>query len=209
MPADPGRWQPLSPTEVADLFRGVSWPWWIAGGWAIDLHVGHRTREHGDIDVLVLRDDQVAVREALDGWDVHAADPPGSLRPWRPGEVLPPRVHDVWCRRAPDSPWSLQVMIDDARDGLWTYRRDARIARPVAELDGGAAGGDPRVLAAEVQLLQKSRSPRPKDEADLLAVREALTGPQRDWLVQALTVVAPAHPWLDRLGEGSREPSGG
>ncbi len=194
-----GRWDPLTPAGVAEVLSGFDRPWWIAGGWAIDAHVGHQTREHGDIDVLVLREDQLALQGRLGGWDLQAADPPGALRPWRPGEVLPEAVHDIWCRRTPTSPWCLQIMVDDAENGLWRYRRDARIRRPVVALDGPASGDGQRVLAPEVQLLHKSRNPRPKDEADLLAVRPSLSPTRKRWLKEALSLVAPGHPWLGCL----------
>ncbi|CAA9347822.1 MAG: hypothetical protein AVDCRST_MAG34-1360 [uncultured Nocardioidaceae bacterium] len=199
MPTDPGPWKPMTPSEVAGLLGGVDFPWWVAGGWAIDLFLGRQTRDHDDIDVLILRDDQGAMQQALSGWDLHAADPPGSLRHWRAGEVLSAGVHDIWCRRDPGSPWSLQIMIDDAQDGMWQYRSDNRITRPVSELDGNAVGDAARVLAPEVQLLQKSRSPRPKDEADFRAVRRMLGIDQRDWLVSSLTLVSPTHHWLTQL----------
>lgn len=77
---DLGRWDPLTPAEVAEVLRGLDPPWWLAGGWAIDLHVGRQTREHADTDVLVLRDDLPAVQQHLAGWDLHAADPRGTLR---------------------------------------------------------------------------------------------------------------------------------
>ena len=65
--------------------------------------------------------------------------------PWRPldpavlpdllGEVLPPSVHDVWCRPTPASPWALQLMIDDSDGEDWVYRRDPRLRRPKDEAD--------------------------------------------------------------------------
>jgi hypothetical protein len=189
----------MTPVEVADLLGQLPCPWWIVGGWAIDLHLGHQTREHADIDVLILRKDQATVQRELRGWDLHAADPPGTLRPWAPGEVLPAEVHDVWCRRDPTSPWCLQIMIDDATDGVWTYRREPRIQRPVSELDGPASDAGRRVLAPEVQLLQKSKNPRDKDEADFVAVRASLSSAQKTWLAASLSVVSPGHPWLGHL----------
>ncbi len=199
MTAELGTWDPMTPDEVIDLLGPATFPWWIAGGWAIDLHLGRQTRHHDDIDVLVLREDQLSLQRALPGWDLHAADPPGSLRPWRADEVLPAEVHDVWCRPTRDAPWSLQVMIDDAPNGVWTYRRDHRITRPVPELDGNARGGHPRVLAPEIQLLQKSKAPRPKDEADFALVETLLDHTQRSWLKRSLTLTSPTHPWLARL----------
>ncbi|MGZ4472804.1 MAG: nucleotidyltransferase domain-containing protein, partial [Nocardioidaceae bacterium] len=114
-----GTWEPLSPSEVARVLSGMPCRWWIAGGWAIDLHLGRQRRAHADVDVLFLRADQLAVQRHLAGWDLQAADPPGSLRPWTEGELLPAGVHDVWCRRSPSSPWCLQLMIDDAEDDVW------------------------------------------------------------------------------------------
>jgi len=189
----------MTPAEVASVLARLKGPWWIAGGWAVDLHVGHQTREHADIDVVILREDQGALHHALPGWDLHAADPPGSLRPWPSEERLPDEVHDIWCRRTPRSPWSLQVMIDDARAGVWTYRRDPRISRPVADLDGRASNARRRVLTPEVQLLYKSRDPRPKDHADLVTLQPHLDADQRSWLRVALPLVCPGHPWLELL----------
>lgn len=82
MDRDLGSWEPLSPREVSAALGGMPRPWWIAGGWAIDLHLGQETRAHADTDVLVLRDDQLEVQRRLVGWDLQAADPPGTLRPW-------------------------------------------------------------------------------------------------------------------------------
>ena len=59
-----GRWQPWHPREVAAFFAELDAPWWIAGGWAIDLFLGRQTREHEDIDVQILRRDQHAVTSA-------------------------------------------------------------------------------------------------------------------------------------------------
>lgn len=196
MEPDLGPWDPLTPAEVVEVLGGLGAPWWVAGGWAIDLHVGRRTREHADTDVLVLRHDLPLVQRHLAGWDLHAADPPGTLRPWAPGEVLPAHVHDVWCRPAPTGPWTWQLMVCDAPDGTWTYRRDPRITRPVAELAGPASDAARLVLAPEVQLLHKSARPRPKDEADLLVALPHLDGTRRRWLREALATVAPDHPWL-------------
>lgn len=194
-----GVWEPLSPAEVSEVLAGTACDWWIAGGWAIDLHLGRQTRAHADIDVLILRPDQLVIQSRLGGWDLHAADPPGSLRPWREGEVLGTDVHDIWCRRAPGEPWCLQLMIDDVSDGEWVYRRDPRIRRPVAGLAGRASNRDRRVLTPEVQLLQKSAAPRDKDEADFLAAHGTLGPSERRWLRESLSVVSPSHPWLHHL----------
>ena len=201
MPADIGEWQPLTVDAVTELLAGLDARWWIAGGWALDLHLGRQTRPHNDIDVLVLREDLPGVRERLRGWDLHAADPPGAgvLRPWPEDEVLPADLHDVWCRPSPASPWALQLMVDDTVGGEWVFRRDRRIHRPVAELSGPASTAARPVLAPEMQLLYKSRGLRPKDVEDFHRVVGALDAPRRTWLRRTLSLVSPDHDWLASL----------
>lgn len=83
----------------------------------------------------------------------------------------------------------------DAAGRWWVYRRDTRVRRTVQSLFGPASRHGCPVLAPEVQLLYKSAPPRARDEADFYAVRDALSPAQRQWLVNALELTAPTHPW--------------
>lgn len=194
-----GPWDPMRPEEAAAEFGSWNVPWWVAGGWAIDLLLGHQSRVHGDLDILILRRDQALVREHLRDWDVHAADPPGTLRPWTAGETLPSAVHDIWCRRSASSPWAFQLMIDDTDGGDWLFRRDNRVRRPLQALSGRASTADLAVLAPEVQLLYKSKDPRAKDVADFRAALSRLAAGERNWLRTALETVSPHHAWIQEL----------
>lgn len=197
MDAQPG-WAPLTPEEVSDLFSAAGFRWWIAGGWAIDLFVGHQTREHGDIDVEILRRDQASARALLSGWDLWAASPPGELRPWGPGEPLPAAAHDVWCREAEGGPWRLQLMIGESRDGMWAFRRDTSLTRPFGEVVLSTDDGIP-FLSPEIQLLYKAKDPAPKDDADFLIVLPLLDDDRREWLLTQLRRRYSCHRWLLRL----------
>jgi hypothetical protein len=108
-----GSWKPVTPAEVAEIFSGGKAQWWIAGSYAIELAAGRPIRGHVDIDVLMLRRDQLAVQPSLPGWQWQAADPPGSLRPWPPGGQLGVGVPDIWCRPGPSEPRRIQVMLDE------------------------------------------------------------------------------------------------
>lgn len=203
------QWRPWSPQQVAALFARLPAPWWIAGGWAIDLFLGRQAREHQDIDVQILRRDQDDVQALFDTWDVQAAlQPPRDetwpFRTWRRGETLDPASHDIWCRPTPTQPWALQLMVADTREDMWLCRRSPAITRPLAAIGGISAEGIP-YLAPEIQLLYKAKSPRPKDEADFLAALPALDQERRRWLKTALATVHPQHAWLDLLEE---EPTG-
>ncbi|SDI42640.1 nucleotidyltransferase domain-containing protein [Nonomuraea jiangxiensis] len=191
-----GPWEAMSLPSVVELFRQAAVPWWVSGGYAVELAVGRAYRDHGDLDVSLLRRDHVAVRGLLSGWDCHVADS-GTLRPWPPGEVLPETAHDIWVREHPGGPWRFQLMLDEADGTDWVYRRDPRIRRALATLTIEEPGF--RRLAPEVQLLYKANDPRPKDEQDFTEVVPVLTGEQRHWLDTALRLTHPTHPWRERL----------
>ncbi len=169
----------------------------MGGGYAIEMAVGHSFREHGDVDIGMLRRDHLAVRDFLADWDCHAADPPGQLRPWPVGESLPPHVHDIWVRELGGDAWRFQLMLDESDGDTWVYRRNDRIRRPLAEVIG--SNSHPPRVTPEVQLLYKARGLRPKDEQDFLEALPVLNPVQRRWLRGALELEFGSHPWMARL----------
>lgn len=197
MTDDLGRWEPLSPDEAAVLFRDFPAPWWIAGGWALDLFIGQQSREHEDLDVEVLRRDQFALQRHLAGWDLQIAAS-GVLRPWRSGVEIEMGADSIWCRPAPEAPWALQVMFARAEGELWRYRRHQEITLPLDAIGLRTESGIP-YLIPEIQLLYKARGRRPKDEADFALIRPLLSADQRDWLAAALRASDPHNPWLTSL----------
>ncbi|MEP7214774.1 MAG: amino acid transporter [Anaerolineaceae bacterium] len=194
-----GAWDPLTPAEVDGLLVGLDVPWWIAGGYAIEAFAGKVFREHNDVDVGLLRRDQLATQHHLADWDLHAADPPGTLRPWLRGESLPPGVHDIWARRGPGVPWRFQLMLNESDGDDWLYRRDPRIRRALSTLTWRRDGIP--YLAPEVQLLFKAKAPRAKDEADFEAALPLLTDAKQRWLSDGLLLSEPASAWIARLTE--------
>ncbi|WP_351232821.1 hypothetical protein [Streptomyces sp. NPDC002133] len=139
--------------------------------------VGRELRPHGDLDVLALRRGQALVRDLLADWDLYVADPPGQaeLRPWPPGEALQPPLHDIWCRRTPEAPWSVQLMLDEAEGTQWASRRDPEVRLPIDRLGRTSKTGVP-YLAPKVQLFYKAKATRDKDETDFEAVLPLLGG---------------------------------
>ncbi|GAB3950045.1 hypothetical protein GCM10028832_02780 [Streptomyces sparsus] len=187
------------------MFVKAAFPWWIAGGHAIELAVGRELRPHADLDVLVLRRDQALARDLLADWDLYVADPPGQgqLRPWPSGEALPRPLHDIWCRRTPAAPWLVQLMLDEAEGDQWVSRRAPQIRLPLERLGRTSPAGIP-YLAPEVQLFYKAKATREKDETDFEAVLPLLDASQRLWLADAIEVIAPDHPWRLRLLPANR-----
>ena len=51
--------------DVKDALAARKLDWWLFGGWGLDAHVGHLTRDHGDVEFWVARTDGDAVRDAM------------------------------------------------------------------------------------------------------------------------------------------------
>jgi hypothetical protein len=186
---------PLDPAEVAGVLAGFDRPWWIAGGVGLDLWLGRATRAHGDVDVVVLRRDQIVLRQYLADWDLHYVTAAHTLEPWD-GARLELPVHEIWGRRAPPGPWQVEFLLNEAEDDRWLYRRDPSVS---LALDRAGADCGVPVLAPEIVLLYKAKEPRDRDEADFSVVAPELGPEQRSWLRAAIAGGHPAHPWLARL----------
>jgi len=199
---DLGRWEPLPVGEVVALFSGFTGLWWLAGGYAIELAVGRPVRAaHADVDVGVPRTDHLAVHDVLQGWELWAADPPGSLRRWPRGQQLARDVHDVWCRPQPACPWAMQIVVDETDGDQWVSRRDPTVRRPIASVIDYTARGIPYLTPA-VQLYYKSARQRPKDDVDFKAALPVLRREERRWLHARISETgATDHPWLADLSD--------
>jgi hypothetical protein len=198
-------WQPTTVAEAATLLRGAPFRWWIAGGHAIDQALNRPLRADIELNLLLLRADQMAVRDFLGDWDCHIADPPGTLRGWPPGESLRHGVFDVRVRRDPQDKWRLRLKLDPTDGDRWRSRRDARVTRPVAEL-GAADGQGTAFLAPEMLLYYRAARPKSWDHEDFDAVLPVLSGNQRAWLAHAIaTSWGRQHRWLPRLMEAAKD----
>lgn len=176
-------------------------PWWIAGGYAIELFVGRPIRVHGDLDVVVLRRDQRSVWKFLEGWDCSVAYQ-GELLQWADAQWLEPPYSDVWCRETSDGPWRLQVILLDAEGDEWLFKRNRSIGGALSELGLVSSDGVP-FLRPEIQLLYKARAETlEKDQQDFDAALPLLDERARRWLRDCLRVQFPdGHEWLSALGE--------
>jgi len=190
-------WRPVDPSTAAAWLSGLEVPWWIAGGWAIDLYVGQQHRPHLDIDIGILRRDLARILNALSSWEFFEAKD-GALRPLGVGDMPGSTVHSLWCRPINSSQWALELMLDEAIDDLWCYRRDPSIRRPFSTVVAHDASGIP-FLAPEIQLLYKARSLRQRDQVDFELVAPRLDAIARAWLVDSLERTEVGHPWISAL----------
>ena len=187
----------MQPHDVAKLLVGINVPWWVAGGWALDLFLGFQTRSHGDVDVGVLRRDVMDVIAGLSGWEFFEATSETLYRLDR-YECPRPDVNSLWCRPRSADGWSLELMLDEADADVWVFRRLPTIRMPLAGAIRRTPDGIP-YITPEIQLLYKARGPRPKDQDDFERVLERLGPCELVWLCEALSKVDPEHAWLTKL----------
>jgi hypothetical protein len=183
-------WESLCPADAVELLGDLDAPWWIAGGWSLDLFLGRQLRPHKDLDVAVLRRDQRCVFDALPGWELAVAHD-GELEPWD-GSLLPADRHGLWARPRGEERWQLELVLDEADGETWRYRRDARVTRPLDSL-GPSGGAQP----PEVALLYKAREPGRERSWDAVVPR--LGAEARAWLADAIAVAHPESPYRGRL----------
>lgn len=186
---------------IAARLQHFDKPWYIAGGWAIDLYIGSHTRAHKDIEVAVLREDQQYVRAYLNDWSFQKAVH-GQLQPWEQ-EFLALPIHEIHATHTVTGE-QLEILLNDVANERWTFRRDTRISLPLSLLRCTTSTGIP-YLAPEVVLLYKATQTREKDDADFYAVKPFLEEHRKQWLRDALTLHMPTHHWilaLEKEGEG-------
>ena len=188
-----GAWQPLGRHEARDLLVGFDRPWWICGGWAIEL-AGGTPRHHHDLDLLILIDDLPYLRQHLAGWHLFL-NHDGEMRPLADGDPLPDDFRQIWIRRDPDGPWRLDLALADTHQGRWVCKRDPTLTLPVGDIGLRTADGIP-YLRPELALLFKAKLNRSQDRADFADLRPKLDPAARDRLIRHLRHVQPESPWL-------------
>lgn len=147
------------------------------------------------MELALFRQDQALLHTHFPRW-TFIARVDGRSEAWPRGEMLTLPVHEVHAR-SPDE-HNLEFLLNERDDTNWIFRRDPRIVQPIDEAVVGTEYGVD-VLAPEIVLLFKAKSPRDKDEADFDAALAALGQQQRLWLRAGLLVCNPHHRWLNAL----------
>ena len=181
-------------------------PFYFAGGWAIDLYLGRVTREHHDIDALVMRRDHLLLHKALKEFTLKKIIPhPDGMPPnrgtivgWRKGERLELPVHQVNAYRRDEAEPAFQVMLAESSDGEWIFRRNPEVRTPISRIGFHPLWGLP-YLAPEIVLLFKAKHLETRDRIDFDNALPALSADARRWLRGALDKTHPGHEWLNAL----------
>jgi hypothetical protein len=156
---------------TCSLLSKLTVPYWIIGGWAIDLTAGRVTREHADVDVMLLERDKHALWNDLPQAEVEIE-----------GHGREPRRLTL---HAKNLLLPTEVFLAQADGTSWVHRRGAySIKRPLAGITRHRDGIP--FLAPEVVLLFKSRSTADRDRHDVQTALPLLHAEQRSWLEDTL-----------------------
>ena len=192
-----GGWDPLTPATIGDFMDGFDRPWWIIGGWSIEVFTGV-PRPHEDMDISILSSDVGAFREFLgDRWTPWNVDD-SWFRPFdhRFTEVRPDS--QVWVRRDAVSPWVLDVPFTPDTGGRWTNKRNLQHTEELDDVTWVAPDGL-RYARPEVSLMFKAAQTREKDRRDAEVALPLLDRPARTWLRDAVARLDPEHEWARSL----------
>ncbi len=192
-----GGWDPLDPVTIVDFMAGFDRPWWIIGGWSIEVFTGV-ARDHEDMDISILSSDVQAFREFLgDRWTPWNVDE-GWFRPFddRFADVRPDS--QVWVRRDARSPWVLDVPFTPDSDGRWTNKRHLAHTEDLDDVTWVAPDGL-RYARPEVTLMFKAAQVRAKDRRDAEVAIPLLHADARRWLRDTVARYAPEHEWVRTL----------
>ncbi len=194
--------------EVAEALGKLRAPFYFSGGWAIDLHLGRVTRDHHDIDALVMRRDHLLLHKALKQFSLKKIIPHpdgmppnlGTIVEWPHGERLELPVHQINAYRAGESEPAFQVMLAESSDNEseWIFRRNPEIRMPISRMGFHPLWGLP-YLAPEIVLLFKAKDLEPRDRIDFDHALPALSVDARQWLRDAIEKTHPGHEWLNAL----------
>jgi hypothetical protein len=190
-------WSAWHPREVAARLAGCPVTWYVAGGWAIDLHLGRATREHHDTEIAIPRTEFGLLRPWLAGFELYRAVS-GVLHALDDGEEPGTDGHQVWVCDPAIHRWRLDVFLEPGDASTWVSYRDERVRVPLARAVGRTADGVP-YLGPECVILAKAKHTRDKDEADLAQVLPTLDTRARAWLADVIELAHPGHHWIERV----------
>lgn len=101
-------WEAWAPGRLFERLRYQTSPWYVVGGWALDLWHGYQTRSHEDLEFCILSKDVdlflVEFRE-LDFFEVH------DFTYLAPGTKPRPETTQLWGADMANLRWRVDMMI--------------------------------------------------------------------------------------------------
>jgi hypothetical protein len=142
MQPDIDAWAAWHPRDFAARMEGAGFPWFVAGGWAIDLFLGTRTRDHEYLERAVASSFFESLLLRFPEFDFWVPQGEHKLTPMNT-ETLAGESHQTWAYDRAAQVWRFDVFREPHDGDTWICRRDASIRRPYADVFEVSADGIP------------------------------------------------------------------
>jgi hypothetical protein len=174
--------------DAVGTMEGFVHPWFVSGGWAIDLFLGRVTRGHADIEIGIYRRDQMALMEHMRDLSFQKAVQTPRGKEWvrcDSGEELRLPIHQIKVKDVPGDFREIEFFLNERTETHWLSRRHPGLTRSVDDVVIIGSHSVP-ILTPEIQLLFKAKQTRAKDEVDFALALPRLNASQRKWLARSL-----------------------
>ena len=165
MQPDIEAWDPWHPRDLVACLQGASFTWFVSGGWAIDIFLGTRTRDHEDLEIALPSSVFDALPPRFPEFDFWVPQGERTLAPMNT-DTLAGDSHQTWAYERAARVWRFDVFREPHDGDTWICRRDTSIRRPYREVFEVSKDGIP-YLKPEICLLFKSKAVRDKTRRTL------------------------------------------
>ena len=201
-PLDEDAWDAWSPHELSQRLRDAILPWYVAGGWALELWHEKQTREHEYLEFVALRNDVDYFRTILYDLNLFTVKD-GSIKYLPPSAHLPSDVWQLWGGDMRQGYWRVDVMIEQGTPDLWVYKHDPAISMVRSDAIRISRAGIPYLAPTNV-ILFKSRHCREKDRIDFKRCLQKFSAEEKEQLIGWLDQLNPGHEWITDLQASRR-----
>ncbi len=169
--------------KVKNIMDKFGFPWFIVGGWAIDLFIGEETRVHDDLEIGIYRKNQMHLYRYFESSKKYFINNKSKIgkhekKEWNK-EYLQLPIHEIYVEY---KGMELEVLLNERDEDNWVYRRDKEI-----KLDDRKAilFTEKRIpyLCPEAVLLYKTKELREKDCEDIANASRKMNLTQVKWLI--------------------------
>lgn len=179
-----------------NVMKNFQKPWFISGGWAVDIALGRITREHDDLDICIYREDVKEALEYFENWKIKVTVPgENRLVDYEQFSDLSLPRYSLHLFRDKDF---IEILLTEREGDEVLFRKNKNITLHTDDFALNDREGRPFVNPLW-QLLFKSLNPREKDNEDFNNYVIIMNDKQKLWLASGIRIMKPDSVWLEKL----------
>lgn len=179
-----------------DVMKNFQQPWFISGGWVVDIALGRVTREHDDLDICIYREDAKEALQYFEDWEIKVAVPgENRLVDYEQFSDLSLPRYCLHLFREKDF---IEILLTEREGDEVLFRKNKNISMRINDFSLKDCDGRPFVNPVW-QLLFKSLNPRDKDNEDFINYLPIINDQQKLWLTSGIRILKPDSEWLTEL----------